>query len=98
MQRLKPLIFLLLLAVGCKTPYDHPNGITIDGIAMFLGYALMVIASSYAVYISLALVAEAVISGEDRIFVALKVQPAIVRYFRNKKQIDALLEKKAGKP
>lgn len=68
---------------------------TLDVIALVIGYLVMGSGTIVAVYWVLYFLAEMVIGVENRIFTAIKIQPALVKYFRNRERINLLLSEES---
>lgn len=64
--------------------------------ALCVGYVFIAIAAVYLLYLFAEAVAEALICAENRFLIAVKLQPALIKYFRNRKQIDAILKAQGG--
>jgi hypothetical protein len=67
----------------------------LDITAIVIGYLVMGSGSAVAVYWVLYFLAELIIGVENRIFIAIKIQPALVKYFRNRERINQLLREES---
>lgn len=65
--------------------------------ALYVGYFFITVATIYLLHLCTRAVAEAVIYVENRFLIALKLQPALIKYFLNRKQIDAILKGQKGR-